>query len=268
MSDSLTTKLAALDSILQAHAPLLIAYSGGVDSTFLLAHARKVLGESVLGVIADSPSLPRQQLAEALEVARGFGAKVEVIASHEMENPEYASNPFNRCYFCKAELFAKMHLLATERQFAGLAYGENADDPPEDRPGSRAAKEAAVLAPLRQAGLTKAEVRQLSRELGLPTAEAPSQPCLSSRIPFGTPVTRQALAMVEAGEAHLRSLGFRVLRVRHLAKGGGTPRARIQVGRDELPELYRRQSEAEAGLLAAGYAGVEIDPEGYRTGAA
>lgn len=270
MPDSLASKLTALETILREHAPLLVAYSGGVDSTYLLALAAKVLGEHVLGVIADSPSLPRQQLTDALEVARQIGARVEVIASEEMDNPEYARNPLNRCYFCKAELFAKMHKLARERRFAVLAYGENADDPPGDRPGHRAADEAAVLAPLRQAGLTKADIRQLSREMGLSTAEAPSQPCLSSRIPFGTPVTARALAMIEAGEAHLRSLGFRVLRVRHLVppEAPSAPRARVQVALEELPELYRRQPEVEAGILAAGYSAVEIDPKGYRTGAA
>lgn len=267
-TDPISAKLTALEAILQAHAPLAIAYSGGVDSTALLAFAHRVLGDRALGVIADSPSLPRQGLADALELARRIGAKVEVIASEEMQNPDYARNPLNRCYFCKAELFAKMNALARERQFAAIAYGENADDPPEERPGSQAAREFAVLAPLRQAGLTKAEIRQLSRELGLPTADAPSQPCLSSRIPFGTPVTKEALGMIEQGEAFLRGLGFRVLRVRHIVRPGGELRAKVQVAREELPALHARVPEVEAGLLAAGYGSVEIDPEGYRTGAA
>lgn len=268
-SSSLPEKLAALEAILQAYAPLLIAYSGGVDSTYLLALAHRTLGGRMLGVIADSPSLPRQGLADALALARRLGAPVEVIQSAEMENPDYAQNPFNRCYFCKAELFARMDLLARQRRFAALAYGENADDPPGERPGSQAAREFAVLAPLRQAGLTKADIRQLSRNLGLPTADAPSQPCLSSRIPFGTPVTREALAMVEAGEALLRRLGFRVLRVRHhLEEPGGELRARVQVAPEELAALAQWQPEVEAGLRAIGYDSVEIDPKGYRSGAA
>ena len=257
-------KLDALASILRAHAPLLIAYSGGVDSTALLVFARRTLGgEGMLGIIADSPSLPRQALADALAVARSFDAPVEIVASSEMENPDYASNPLNRCYFCKADLFAHMDAIARERRFAAIAYGENADDPPHLRPGSQAAKAFAVLAPLRQAGLTKAEVRALSRSLGLPTADAPAQPCLSSRIPHGTPVTREALAMVEAGEAHVRGLGFRVLRVRHIVEPDGSFRARVQVAPEELPRIPAVQAQLEAGLRAAGYAAVEIDPRGY-----
>ncbi|MDD5349557.1 MAG: ATP-dependent sacrificial sulfur transferase LarE [Chthoniobacteraceae bacterium] len=262
---ALEVKCAALADLLRAHRPLLIAYSGGVDSTYLLAFARRTLGrEGMLGVIADSPSLPRKGLADALALAGRLDAPVETLATGEMENPDYAKNPFNRCYFCKAELFARMEALAAQRRFAALAYGENAEDPADTRPGSQAAREFAVLAPLRQAGLTKAEIRRLSREMGLPTADAPSQPCLSSRIPFGTPVTRQALAMVEAGEAHVRSLGFRVLRVRHLVAKDGSAHARVQVGRDEMDRLPPLQAALEAGLRAVGYAAVEIDPQGYR----
>ena len=193
-----------------------------------------------------------------------MGAPVEVIQTGEMENPEYASNPLNRCYFCKAELFANMDTLARERHFTAIAYGENADDPPQHRPGSQAAKEFAVLAPLRLAGLTKADVRELSRTLGLPTADAPAQPCLSSRIPHGTPVTREALAMVEAGEALVRSLGFRVLRVRHLVDPSGL-RARVQIAPEEMGRLGDLQPQIEAGLLEVGYTSVEIDPQGYRS---
>lgn len=263
---ALEAKCAALADLLRAHRPLLIAYSGGVDSSYLLAFARHTLGrDGMLGVIADSPSLPRKGLAAALELAQSLDAPVEVLSTGEMENPEYVSNPFNRCYFCKSELFARMNALAGQRAFAAIAYGENADDPADTRPGSQAAREFAVLAPLRQAGLTKEDIRRLSRTLDLPTADAPSQPCLSSRIPFGTPVTREALAMVEAGEAHVRSLGFHVLRVRHLVGSDGKPRARVQVARDEMDRLPALQATLEAGLLAAGYTAVEIDPEGYRT---
>jgi len=262
--DAFQEKLAALETILCEHAPLLIAYSGGVDSTCLLAFAHRTLGERMLGVLADSPSLPRQALADALAVARHLGAPVEVIQTGEMENPDYARNPLNRCYFCKADLFANMDTLARDRGFAAIAYGENADDPPQHRPGSQAAREFSVLAPLRAAGLTKAEVRELSRRLGLPTADAPAQPCLSSRIPHGTPVTRQALAMVEAGEAHLRGLGFRVVRVRHIVEPSGGLRARVQIAPEEMAGISGVRPQIEAGLLAAGYGAVEIDPEGYR----
>src|SRR5688572_32430406 len=203
-------KRTRLQEILEAHAPLVIAYSGGVDSTLLLAEARRVLGGKALGVIADSPSLPRSALTEALATARTFGAEVDVVKTLELDNPDYAANPPNRCYFCKAELFQRLDTLAHARGFRAIAYGENADDMHHERPGRLAAAEFRIIAPLRDAGLTKAEIRELSRALGLPTAEAPAQPCLSSRIPWGTPVTPDALAMVEHGEEHLRALGFRV----------------------------------------------------------
>ncbi len=244
-----------------------MAYSGGVDSACLLAVARRTLGDRVLGVIADSPSLPRAALAEALETARGFGAEVEVVRTEEMDNPDYASNPLNRCYFCKAELFTKLDALAQERGYRAIAYGENADDPAALRPGSRAAAEFQVIAPLKAAGLTKADVRALSRELGLPTADAPAQPCLSSRVPHGTPVTREVLGYVERGEAAVRKLGFRVFRVRYLAQATDQPPvARLEVAKDEMDQLGRVRERVEAGLLDAGFGGVEVDPAGYGAG--
>ena len=155
------------------------------------------------------------------------------MATDELQDERYASNPVNRCYFCKAELFTKLDSLARERGFAAIAYGENADDMRQVRPGRLAAEQFQVIAPLRDAGLTKAEIRELSRELGLPTADAPAQPCLSSRIPHGTPVTVEALAMIERGEALVRSLGFKVFRVRHLALDHET-RARVQIAPEEM----------------------------------
>lgn len=262
-TSSMVEKIAVLEAILRAHAPLAVAYSGGVDSACLLAVAHRTLGNRALGVIADSPSLPRAALAEALEVARSFGATVEVVKTEELDDPRYAENPINRCYFCKAELFQRMDAIAHERGFAAIAYGENADDPAHLRPGSQAAREFAVLAPLKQAGLTKADVRALSRELGLPTADAPAQPCLSSRIPHGTPVTREALALVERGEAAVRALGFRVFRVRYL--DGATPSARVQIAPEEMPRLDALRDPLENDLRAAGFAEVEIDPAGYRS---
>lgn len=262
----MTEKLAQLRAQLRAHAPLVIAYSGGVDSAYLLAEAQRTLGSDALGVIADSPSLPRQALAEALALAEHIGARVEVVKTDELDNPQYAANPMNRCYFCKAELFARLDTLAHERGFRAIAYGENADDMKQVRPGRQAAAEFSILGPLRDAGLTKAEIRELSRELGLPTADAPAQPCLSSRIPHGTPVTIEALSMVERGEAHVRSLGFRVFRVRHIAEPSLPARARVQIAPEEMPRLPEVSAELEAGLRAAGYAVVEIDPAGYRSG--
>jgi uncharacterized protein len=258
------SKRAHLREILRANAPLIIAYSGGVDSAFLLGEARRELGDRVLGVIADSPSLPRQALAEAVALARAIGAPIEVIKTLELDNPDYAANPPNRCYFCKAELFQTLDTLARQRGYPAIAYGENADDMRQERPGRKASEEFQIIAPLRDAGLTKAEIRQLSRALGLPTADAPAQPCLSSRIPWGTPVTVDALAMVEHAEEHIRSLGFRVFRVRHVVKPDAPPGALVQIAPAELPLPADMQTDIVCRLREAGYANVEIDPIGYR----
>ena len=256
----MTEKLDRLQSLLRAHAPLLVAYSGGVDSTYLLAIAHQTLGTKVLGVIADSPSLPRKALASALSVAKTLEVSVEVIATRELENPLYFKNPPNRCYFCKAELFSRMNELAVKRRFAAIAYGENADDPAHLRPGSRAAAEFAVLAPLKQAGLTKDDVRHLSRIYGLPTADLPAQPCLSSRIPHGIPVTSEALSLVERGEEVMRSLGFQIFRVRYLPPSG----ARLQVAPDEMASVAEVGARLFQALREAGFDSIEIDPQGYR----
>ena len=261
---SVNAKRAHLREILRANAPLIIAYSGGVDSAFLLGEARRELGHRVLGVIADSPSLPRQALAEAVALARAIGAPLEVVKTLELDNPDYAANPPNRCYFCKAELFQTLDALARDRGYPAIAYGENADDMKQERPGRKASEEFQIIAPLRDAGLTKAEIRQLSRDIGLPTADAPAQPCLSSRIPWGTPVTVDALAMVERAEEHIRSLGFRVFRVRHVVKHDAPPSALVQIAPGELPLVASVHADIECGVREAGYAFVEIDPGGYR----
>ena len=260
----MNAKSAELTSILRRHTPMLIAYSGGVDSAYLLAAATRDLGGKAVGVIADSPSLPRAALREALSLAEHLGAKVEVVSTDEMSNPDYTSNPLNRCYFCKGELFRRLDSMALKRGFSAIAYGENADDAQQVRPGGRAAAEFSVIAPLKQAGLTKAEIRALSREMGLPTADKPAQPCLSSRIPHGTPVTREALAMIEQGEAWVRSLGFRVFRVRHIAAGPlSGPGAKVQIAPEEMAGLSVKEESLRGGLQAVGYRDVEIDPSGY-----
>jgi len=258
----LEAKEALLEKILSRHAPLLIAYSGGVDSTLLLAVAYRTLGDQVTGIIADSPSLPRASLNEAVRVARDMGVRLELVATTELEDPRYAENPMNRCYFCKAELFTRMDQVARERGFAAIAYGENADDPAHLRPGSQAAAEFSVIAPLKEAGLSKSDVRELSRKLGLPTADAPAQPCLSSRIPHGTRVTSEALDYVERGEAIVRQFGFKVFRVRYVPQEGmDRPGAKVQVSGEEMPKLESVRTTLLAALSASGFSRVEIDPE-------
>ena len=260
---STAEKVQRLNALLTAHAPLVIAYSGGVDSAYLLAAAHAALGDRALAVIADSASLPRQALGEALALAGQIGARVEVVATGELQDERYSSNPVNRCYFCKAELFTKLDALAHDRGYAAIAYGENADDMLQPRPGRLAAEQFHVIAPLRDAGLTKAEIRELSRALALPTADAPAQPCLSSRIPHGTPVTVEALSMIERAEALVRSLGFKVFRVRHLALDHEI-RARVLIAPEEMERIAKVNGLLVSGLRAVGYASVEIDPAGYR----
>lgn len=255
---------AALRDLIRNNGPLVVAYSGGVDSAFLLAVATEAIGSACLGVIADSPSLPRQALVDALQLARQIRAQVEVIATDEMHDPTYTSNPVNRCYFCKAELFTKLDGLAKDRGFRAIAYGENADDARQVRPGRQAAAEFRVLAPLKDVGLTKSEIRALSRALHLPTADAPAQPCLSSRIPHGTPVTAAALSMIERAETAVRSFGFRVFRVRHQVEAEQI-RARLEIAPNEMPKLDSLAKSLLAQLRAVGYDDAWIDPRGYRT---
>ena len=181
-----------------------------------------------------------------------------------MRDPSYTSNPVNRCYFCKAELFAKLDELAKDRGFRSIAYGENADDAHQIRPGRKAAAEFSVLAPLKDVGLTKREIRLLSRVMGLPTADAPAQPCLSSRIPHGTPVTTAALAMVERAEAALRSLGFCIFRVRHQVEGERVC-ARVEIAPNEMSKSEPIAERLRGALRAVGYDDVLIDPRGYRS---
>ncbi len=257
----------------------MVAYSGGVDSVLLARVARDVLGEKSLAVIADSPSLPRRELEEALAIAQQFDFPVRVIHTKEFENAEYLSNPNNRCYFCKHELFTELAPLAQAEGFAIIAYGENASDIGDYRPGSQAAAEFQVRAPLKEAGLTKAEIRELSAQLGLPTADKPQMACLSSRIPYGEPVTEEKLKMIEQAENLLRDLGFYDVRVRHHELKGGSPSptinqqpstslARIEVGPTELPKFLENGLSlkvAEA-LKRIGYSHVTLDLQGYRRG--
>jgi len=259
----LDTKRAALERILREMDSVVVAYSGGVDSAYLAVAAHRALGARSLAVTADSESLSSEQRELAREVARRFGFPHRLIVTREIDNPLYARNDQDRCYHCKSELFRHLAPLALAEGFAHLVYGLIVDDLTDFRPGHRAAAEAGVRAPLAEAGLTKEDVRALSRELGLPTADLPASPCLSSRLPYGTPVTLEALRRVERAEAAVRALGFRELRVRHLGEA-----ARVEIAREEMGRLADAALRAavEQAVCSAGYAQATVDPEGYRRG--
>jgi uncharacterized protein len=254
--EALLARLASLDS-------LLVALSGGADSAYLSWAAHRAIGTRALSVTALSASFSAHDRQQAELFLRHAGIRHEFIHTEELDNPLYAANNADRCYFCKAELFTALGRIAEQRGFAALAYGINADDTQDFRPGHRAASEHKVLAPLLDARLTKAEIRALSREAGLPTWDRPASACLSSRVPYGTPVTRETLARIEAGEAVLRELGFRQFRVRYYGA-----QARVEIDRGELPRAFQPEVSAaiQAGLLHAGFSSVALDPEGYRQG--
>lgn len=279
------SKLDQLRDLLRSYGSCLVAYSGGVDSVFLARVARDVLGDKSLAVIADSASLPRRELNEALEIAERFQIPVRVVRTQEFQNPSYTANPTNRCYFCKHELFTELEPIARDEKFAVIAYGENASDVGDFRPGAQAAKEFQVRAPLKEVGMTKSEIREFSAQLGLPTADKPQMACLSSRIPYGETVTPEKLRMIEAGENVLRDLGFYDVRVRHhelrasdvvrldpkallAARQPIAHLARIEVGPSELPKLLENgnSSRVAEALKEIGYAHVTLDLQGYRRG--
>ena len=262
-------KLQVLKSLLRSYGSCLVAYSGGVDSVFLARVAHDVLGERALAAIADSASLPRRELEEALEVARRFEIPVRVVRTDEFANADYLSNPANRCYFCKHELFTELIPLAKAEGLAVIVYGENASDVGDFRPGAQAAAEFQVRAPLKEAGLTKTEIRELSARLGLPTAEKPQMACLSSRIPYGEAVTPEKLRMIEQAENVLRDMGFYDVRVRHHELKQGCL-ARIEVGTGEIAAILSNDGPGRvvAALRQIGYAHVTLDLQGYRRGSA
>lgn len=259
----LSAKQRLLEESLQSLGRTLIAYSGGVDSAYLAWAASKVLGQDVLAVIADSPSLARSQLQDALAFAREHGIAVEVIQTSEMDKPEYVRNDRQRCFHCKDELFQVMESFAAKRGFQSIAYGVNVDDQSDFRPGQMAAKQHQVAAPLLHAGLTKADIRELARAAGLRVWEKPASACLSSRIEYGRPVTLEALTAVEQGEEILRRLGFRQCRVRHHGEI-----ARIEIAQDELPSALTPEMFAEftRAFKALGFTFVTVDTEGFRSG--
>lgn len=241
----------------------LVAYSGGVDSAYLAFVTHSVLGNDMLAVIADSPSLARNHLQDALAFAWEQHIPVQVVQTAEMERPEYVRNDSQRCFHCKDELFQLMERLAQEQGFRSLAYGVNVDDQGDFRPGQRAANQHRVAAPLLDAGLTKAEIRDLARQAGLRVWEKPASACLSSRIEYGRPVTPEALAAVERGEDALRQLGFKQVRVRHHGSI-----ARLEIAREELPQALTLSMFAEFSRIfkELGFTYVTVDTEGFRSG--
>ncbi len=261
--DSTIGKAQQLEVELRRLGRLLVAYSGGVDSAYLAWIAHRVLGNNVLAVIADSASLARAQLSDALAFAEEQGIPVEVISTSELERPDYVRNDGQRCFQCKDELFEVMENLRAERGFDAIAYGVNLDDRGDFRPGQRAAKLHHVAAPLLAAGLTKNDIRELARAAGLRIWDKPASACLSSRIEYGRPVTREALDVVERGEDAIRALGFRQFRVRHHGDI-----VRIEIAREELPRALNPEMAAKFTPIfkALGFKFVTLDLEGFRSG--
>lgn len=259
----LQARAAALDARLRSLTSLVVAYSGGVDSAFLGLAATRALGPGALCVTADSPSYPAHHRRMAEQVAREFAFRHEFIHTQELSRPEYRANDTDRCYHCKHELYTELTALAAQRGFAAVADGNNADDRGDYRPGRRAAREFGVISPLDDAGLTKADIRTLSHEAGLPCWDEPASACLSSRVPYHSEVTEEKLQTIERAEEIVRALGFRVVRVRHHGDV-----ARLELAREELPRLLDAAiSEAiDRQLRALGFRYVAVDLKGYRLG--
>ena len=263
LNAELNKKLDTLRATLASVESLLIAYSGGTDSAYLAYVAHEVLGDRMLAVIADSPSLPRRELVAALDFASGRDIPTHILLTRELDDPNYARNDRNRCFHCKDELFTQMETARLELGFAHIAYGMNLDDRGDFRPGQKAAAMHNALAPLAAANLTKAEIRTLAREAGLTLADKPASACLSSRIEYGRPVTAENLSQVERAEDVLHGLGFPHVRVRHHGE-----LARIEIARQDLPRALTLDmlDRITAALVPLGFVYITLDTQGYRTG--
>lgn len=254
---------AALVDRLRRLSSLVVAFSGGVDSAYLAWAAARELGSRMLAVTADSPSYPERHRQLALTTVRQFGFPHEIIGTDELSHPAYRVNDVDRCYHCKHELYTRLTQLARERGYEAVADGSNADDRGDYRPGRTAARKFGVVSPLDEAGLTKADIRALAHQAGLPIWDEPASACLSSRIPYHSEVTDGKLRLIEAAEEALRALGFRIVRVRHYGET-----ARVEVGRDELARALdpRTRQTIDQAVRNVGFSDVLVDPAGYRRG--
>ena len=259
---TLDRKFADLKKLVSGYGSLIVAYSGGVDSTFLAAVAHEVLGFNALSVTSRSPSVAPEELEAAIALARTRGWRHLVVDTNEIENPRYLANDGRRCFFCKTELYTHLGQVAAAEGITKVANGANTDDLGDYRPGMEAAKNFEVISPLVEVGMSKQDIRDVSRCLDLPTWDKPAQPCLSSRIPYGTVVSVGALAMIGKSEKGLRELGFSVVRVRHYGQT-----ARVEIPIDDFERFEYVRSEAERIVLASGYKVMEVDPKGFRSGA-
>lgn len=261
LAPDLQAKLDHLRAIIRACGSALVAYSGGIDSTLVLAVAHEQLGDKALACIGVSPSYPRRELEEAIAIAREIGAAYRLVETNEHLNPNYAANPVNRCYFCKSTLHSHLVAIAREEGWNAILDGANASDVGDFRPGMQAAREKGVRSPLLEANITKPEVRAIARALGLRIWDKPAMACLSSRVPHGTPITPDLLRQIEAAEDTLVALGFRQFRVRHHGDI-----ARIELAPDELLRAIEQREAIVAGVRAAGYRFVTLDLAGYQRG--
>jgi len=258
---TLEEKNSILRELIAGYGSLIVAYSGGVDSTFLAGVAHDVLGHNSLAVTSRSPSVAPEELDAATNLAEARGWRHLVVDTNEIEDPRYLANDGRRCFFCKTELYTHLDSVAGREGITLVANGANTDDLGDYRPGMEAAKNFEVVSPLVEAGMTKQDIRVLSQKMDLPTWDKPAQPCLSSRIPYGTVVSVEALGMIGKAEKGLRELGFKVVRVRHYGDVG-----RVEIPVSDFDQFESVRSEAESVVLGAGYNVMELDPNGFKSG--